>query len=79
MNGYVGWVKVVIPLPKGHRDKTFSCYRLTEVDGKMVKEMIPVTQTEDSYDRPCGFVAPVRCVYECDCDCVQKEKKFIDL
>lgn len=22
-NGYVGWVKVVIPLPKGHRDKTF--------------------------------------------------------
>ncbi len=48
-NGYEGLVQVIIPLPKGHRDKTFSCYRLTEVDGKMVKEPIEGEQTEDSY------------------------------
>ncbi len=48
-NGYEGLVQVIIPIPKGHRDKTFSCYRLTEVDGKMVKEVIPGEQTEDSY------------------------------
>ena len=48
-NGYDGLVKVIIPLPKGHRDKTFSCYRLTEKDGKMIKELIPGQQTEDSY------------------------------
>lgn len=48
-NGYEGLVKVIIPLPKDHRDKTFSCYRLTEVDGKMVKELIDGEQTEDSY------------------------------
>lgn len=48
-NGYDGLVKVIIPLPKGHRDKTFSCYRLTETDGKVTKEIIPGEQTEDSY------------------------------
>ncbi len=48
-NGYDGLVKVIIPLPKGHRDKTFSCYRLTEIDGKVTKEIIPGEQTEDSY------------------------------
>lgn len=48
-NGYEGLVKVIIPLPSGHRDKSFSCYRMTEVNGKMVKEAIPGTQTEDSY------------------------------
>ncbi|MDE7194159.1 MAG: hypothetical protein K2O14_09350 [Oscillospiraceae bacterium] len=48
-NGYEGLVQVIIPIPKGHRDKTFSCYRLTEVDGKMVKEVIEGEQTEDSY------------------------------
>lgn len=45
-NGYEGLVKVIIPLPKGHRDKTFSCYRITE-SGE--KELIPGEQTEDSY------------------------------
>ncbi len=44
-NGYDGLVKVIIPLPKGHRDKTFSCYRLTDTG----KELIPGEQTEDSY------------------------------
>lgn len=48
-NGYEGLVQVIIPIPKGHRDKTFSCYRLTEVDGEMTKELIPGEQTEDSY------------------------------
>lgn len=48
-NDYEGLVQVIIPLPKGHRDKTFSCYRLTEVNGKMTKEVIPGEQTEDSY------------------------------
>lgn len=48
-NGYEGLVKVIIPLPNGHRDKNFSCFRLTEVDGKTVKELIPGEQTEDSY------------------------------
>ncbi|MDE6728571.1 MAG: hypothetical protein K2J80_11640 [Oscillospiraceae bacterium] len=48
-NGYEGLVQVIIPLPNGHRDKNFSCFRLTEVDGKMVKEVIPGEQTEDSY------------------------------
>lgn len=48
-NGYEGLVQVIIPIPAGHRDKTFSCYRLTEVNGKMTKELIPGEQTEDSY------------------------------
>lgn len=48
-NGYEGLVQVKIEIPKGHRDKTFSCYRLTEVDGVMTKELIPGEQTEDSY------------------------------
>ncbi len=48
-NGYEGLVQVVIPIPAGHRDKTFSCFRLTQVDGKTVKEVIPGEQTEDSY------------------------------
>lgn len=48
-NGYNGLVQVVIPIPKGHRDKNFSCYRLKEENGKTVKELIPGEQTEDSY------------------------------
>lgn len=48
-DGYEGLVKVIIPLPNGHRDKNFSCYRLTEVNGKMEKHLIPGEQTEDSY------------------------------
>ncbi|MCM1417911.1 MAG: hypothetical protein NC084_04325 [Bacteroides sp.] len=48
-NGYEGLVQVIIPIPKGHREKTFYCYRLTEVNGKMTKEVIPGEQTEDSY------------------------------
>lgn len=48
-NDYDGLVQVIIPLPNGHRDKLFSCYRLTEVDGIITKEIIPGEQTEDSY------------------------------
>lgn len=48
-NGYEGLVKVIIPIPSGHRDKTFTVYRLTEIDGQTVKEVIPGEQTEDSY------------------------------
>lgn len=48
-NGYDGLVQVIIPIPAGHIDKKFSCYRLTEIDGKTVKEEIPGEQTEDSY------------------------------
>lgn len=48
-NGYEGLVQVIIPLPKGHRNKKFSCYRLTGVNGKMIKEEITGEQTEDSY------------------------------
>lgn len=45
-NGYDGLVEVVIPIPAGHRNKTFYCYRLLD-DG--TKELIPGRQTEDSY------------------------------
>lgn len=45
-NDYDGLVEVVIPIPKGHRDKTFYCYRLLD-DG--TKELIPGKQKEDSY------------------------------
>lgn len=45
-NSYDGLVEVVIPIPKGHRDKTFYCYRLLD-DG--TKELIPGKQREDSY------------------------------
>lgn len=48
-NGYDGLVQVIFPLPTGHRGKTFSCYRLIEVNGEMTKEVIPGEQTEDSY------------------------------
>lgn len=49
-NGYEGLVQVIIPLPAGHKDKTFSCYRITEDEnGKAVKEKIEGEQTEDSY------------------------------
>ena len=47
-NGYEGLIQVRFKIPDGHKNKTFSCYRLTEVDGKMVKELIPGTQ-EDGY------------------------------
>lgn len=45
-NGYDGLVEVVIPIPKGHRGKTFYCYRLLD-DG--TKELITGKQREDSY------------------------------
>lgn len=45
-NVYDGLVEVVIPIPKGHRGKTFYCYRLLD-DG--TKELIPGKQREDSY------------------------------
>lgn len=48
-NGYEGLVQVIIPIPEGHRDKTYTCYRLVEKNGKMTKEIIPGEQTEDSY------------------------------
>ncbi|MCM1172958.1 MAG: hypothetical protein NC393_12645 [Clostridium sp.] len=48
-NGYEGLVQVKIPIPAGHRDKTFTCYRLVESNGKTIKEIIPGEQTEDSY------------------------------
>lgn len=48
-NGYNGLVQVIIPLPENHKDKTFALYRLTEVNGKTVKEVIEGEQTEDSY------------------------------
>lgn len=48
-NGYEGLVQVIIPIPAGHKDKTFTVYRLIEVDGETVKELIPGEQTEDSY------------------------------
>lgn len=48
-NGYEGLVQVIIPIPSGHRDKTFTVFRLVEVDGKMVKETIPGERSDDSY------------------------------
>lgn len=48
-NEYKGLVKVIIPIPSGHRDKTFVCYRLTTLNGKTTNEIIPGEQTEDSY------------------------------
>lgn len=45
-NGYDGLVEVVIPIPKGHRGKTFYCYRLLDYG---TKELIPGKQREDSY------------------------------
>ena len=48
-NGYEGLIQVRFKIPDGHKNKTFSCYRLTEVDGKMVKELIPGTQKDGYY------------------------------
>lgn len=48
-NGYEGLVKVTIPLPTGHLDKTFHVYRYGYTDGKWGYEEIPGEQTEDSY------------------------------
>ena len=48
-NGYEGLVEVKFKIPNGHKNKTFSCYRLTEVDGKMVKELIPGKQENGYY------------------------------
>lgn len=48
-NGYEGLVKVTIPLPTGHLDKTFHVYRFIVKDGKWGYEEIPGEQTEDSY------------------------------
>ena len=43
---YAGLVEVTIPIPTGHRNKTFYCYRIND-DG--TKEIIPGIQTKDSY------------------------------
>lgn len=48
-NGYDGLVKVIIPLPTGHRDKTFHVYRFVQKGDKWGHEEIPGEQTEDSY------------------------------
>lgn len=48
-NGYEGLVKVTIPLPTGHLDKTFHVYRYGYINGKWSYEEIPGEQTEDSY------------------------------
>lgn len=48
-NGYEGLVKVTIPLPTGHLDKTFHVYRYGYMNGKWGYEEIPGEQTEDSY------------------------------
>ncbi|MBQ9947031.1 MAG: leucine-rich repeat domain-containing protein, partial [Oscillospiraceae bacterium] len=45
-NGYDGLIKVIIPIPKGHRDKEFYCYRLLD-DG--TKEIIPGKRDGDCY------------------------------
>ncbi len=45
-NGYDGLIKVVIPIPKGHKDKEFYCYRLLD-DG--TKEIIPGKRESDCY------------------------------
>lgn len=45
-NDYDGLVEVVIPIPAGHRDKDFYCYRILD-DG--TKELIPGVRKDDSY------------------------------
>lgn len=45
-NGYDGLVEVVIPIPAGHRDKEFYCYRLLD-DG--TKQLIPGKRRDDCY------------------------------
>ncbi len=48
-NGYDGLVKVIIPIPAGHRDKEFYCYRIVDNNGTPEKELIPGKRVEDSY------------------------------
>lgn len=49
-NEYDGLVEVIIPIPKGHVDKQFYCYRLVEnEDGSMTKEIIPGKRKDGSY------------------------------
>lgn len=45
-NSYDGLVKVIIPIPTGHRDKNFYCYRILD-DG--TKEMIPGKREGNDY------------------------------
>lgn len=45
-NEYDGLVEVVIPIPAGHRDKNFYCYRILD-DG--TKELIPGVRKDDCY------------------------------
>lgn len=48
-NGYDGLIKVIIPIPAGHRDKEFYCYRIVDNNGTPEKELIPGKRVEDSY------------------------------
>lgn len=48
-NGYDGLIKVIIPIPAGHRDKEFYCYRIVDNNGTPEKEIIPGKRVEDSY------------------------------
>lgn len=48
-NGYDGLIKVIIPIPTGHRDKEFYCYRIVDNNGTPEKEIIPGKRVEDSY------------------------------
>lgn len=48
-NGYDGLVEVIIPIPAGHRDKEFYCYRIVDNNGTPEKELIPGKRVEDSY------------------------------
>lgn len=48
-DGYDGLVEVIIPIPAGHRDKEFYCYRIVDNNGTPEKELIPGKRVEDSY------------------------------
>lgn len=47
---YDGLVEVIIPIPTGHLDKEFYCYRLVEDEnGNLIKEIIPGKRIGDNY------------------------------
>lgn len=48
-NGYDGLVEVIIPIPAGHRDKEFYCYRIVDNNGTPERELIPGKRVGDSY------------------------------
>lgn len=48
-NGYDGLIKVIIPIPAGHRDKEFYCYRIVDNNGTPERELIPGKRVGDSY------------------------------